>query len=147
MELFTKLSTLSTIFTHFLHKKIVVNKKICFVKKDKNIKNRKISWQTNCVTIKRRSPLIFKLLFRKVCTCRSYFLWSWYIIMIFAIEVSLFWKAVFENWRRSLGFLKNLCFAMFRWNTCPDDWASWVGSVISAGTLPLHCATQHYIAP
>ena len=43
IELFTKLSTLSTIFTYFLHKKIVVNKKICFVKKDKNIKNRKIS--------------------------------------------------------------------------------------------------------
>ena len=34
---------------------------------------------------------------------------------------------MFGNWRRSLGFLKNLCFAMFRWNTCPDDWASWVG--------------------
>jgi len=39
MELFTKLSTLSTFFTCFLHKKKLVNKKICFVKKDKNQKS------------------------------------------------------------------------------------------------------------
>ena len=38
MELFTKLSTLSTFFTCFLHKNKLVNKKICFVKKDKNAK-------------------------------------------------------------------------------------------------------------
>ncbi|RHU92781.1 hypothetical protein DXC08_11900 [Clostridium sp. OM07-9AC] len=39
MELFTKLSTLSTFFTCFLHKNKLVNKKICFVKKDKNRKS------------------------------------------------------------------------------------------------------------
>ena len=27
-------------------------------------------------------------------------------------------------------------------NTCLDAQASWVGSAISTGTLPLHCATQ-----
>ena len=43
MELFTKLSTLSTIFTCFLHKNKLVNKKICFVKMDKNTKMRKKS--------------------------------------------------------------------------------------------------------
>ena len=36
MELFTKLSTF---FTCFLHKNKLVNKKICFVKKDKNRKS------------------------------------------------------------------------------------------------------------
>ena len=40
MELFTKLSTLSTFFTCFLHKNKLVNKKICFVKKDKNGKTK-----------------------------------------------------------------------------------------------------------
>lgn len=39
MELFTKLSTLSTFFACFLHKNKLVNKKICFVKKDKNGKS------------------------------------------------------------------------------------------------------------
>ena len=43
IELFTKLSTLSTIFTCFLHKNKLVNKKICFVKKDKNAKCEKKS--------------------------------------------------------------------------------------------------------
>ena len=43
MELFTKLSTLSTFFTCFLHKNNPVNKKICFVKKDKNAKCEKKS--------------------------------------------------------------------------------------------------------